>query len=146
MKESWRETCDRMRLDLSDDPKHLMRKQRNQIRYEDRQPNCTLPSFLVAAGLGVAGILLARQGQKLQDDGPLQRLGAAIDGLIAKIVPSKSVSRSESKDWRRLRPSDMAARAAYERAADQTKQHASTGTGTAKKKNKKKNKKKGKKR
>ena len=133
-----------MRLDLSDDPKHLMRKQRNQIRYEDRAPNCTLPSFLVAAGLGVAGILLARQGYKLHDDGPLQRLGAAIDGLIAKIAPRKSASRGESKDWRRSRPSDMAARAAYERAADQTKQSASTST--AKKTTKKKNKRKGKKR
>eukprot|EP00890_Picochlorum_soloecismus_P001088 jgi/Picsp_1/1980/NSC_05446-R1_---NA--- len=153
MEESWRETCDTMRLDLSDNPKQLMRKRRNQIRHDDKEPNCTLPSLLVAAGLGVAGILLVRQSRKLKEDGPLQRFGAAIDSMIAKIAPRRSVSTVESaKDWRRSRPADMAARAAYERAAaDQTMPSASTGNANGKKKQagqktKKKNKKKGKKR
>lgn len=156
MEETWRETCDRMRLDLSDDPRQLMRKRRNQIRHSDREPNCTLPSFLVAAGIGVAGMVLARQNRcNLQDDGPLQRLGAAIDGLFAKIAPRNFMSKGEPKDWRRSKPADMAARAAYERAADHQTSLASTKQNTnakrnknnqAGQKNKKKHKKKGKKR
>ena len=120
--DDWRQEAEALRLQEMDDPKRvLQRRNVSQIRPDSaKASNCRSTGRFL--GVAVVGLLVAlgRERKTLSGSyGPLKHIRSLLGGFISSVGSKKS----SNQDWKKQKPSVMAADAAEARHGGKKKKN-----------------------